>query len=292
MKVKIKDFRAVDTDIDLADWPTRVKPYYDSKEDYERMLDEHRARLTEAQSRLYADSRYAVLVIFQGMDAAGKDGAIKHVISGLNPLGCRAYAFKQPNDEELKHDFLWRTTRRLPARGSLGIFNRSYYEEVIVVRVHPHILQSEPLPDEVANDKKIWRHRYTSIIDNEKHLHRNGTHIVKFFLHISHGEQGRRLRERIDDPQRNWKFSMADMAERKFWKDYQRAYADCLSATSSEAAPWYIVPADDKKNARLIVSEVLVQTMEGLKVDYPKLDTARRRELASLRKKLAAHKGN
>ncbi|HZQ92227.1 MAG TPA: ADP-polyphosphate phosphotransferase [Terriglobales bacterium] len=286
MKIKLKDFRARDARIDLAEWPTRVGPHYKSKQDYERILDDHRSRLTEAQARLYAHGRYAVLVIFQGMDAAGKDGAIKHVMSGLNPLGCRAYAFKQPNDEELQHDFLWRTTRRLPQRGHIGIFNRSYYEEVLVVRVHPEVLRAEPLPQDVLSDGKIWRHRFTSINHHEKHLHRNGTRIVKIFLHISRDEQARRLLQRMDDPQRNWKFSMADVQERTYWSDYQRAYADCIAQTSTKFAPWYIVPADDKKNARLIVSQVLLETLAGLDITYPKLDAARRRELQSIRKEL------
>ena len=236
---------------------------------------------------LYASNSRALLLIFQAMDAAGKDGAIAHVMSGINPQGCQVFSFKHPSAEELQHDFLWRTTRNLPERGRIGIFNRSYYEEVLIVRVHPEILRAEGLPDTSAGDEAIWHDRYRSIVNLEKHLHRNGTRIVKFFLHLSKEEQRKRFIDRIDQPEKNWKFSLADIEERKFWKDYMRAYGKCLSATSTEEAPWYVVPADDKQNARLIVSRILLDTVEKLELSYPKTTPARRRELRSLRKKLA-----
>jgi PPK2 family polyphosphate:nucleotide phosphotransferase len=242
--------------------------------------------LSARQSLLYADNRYALLLIFQAMDAAGKDGAIKHVMSGVNPQGCQVFSFKHPSAQELEHDFLWRTTRCLPERGHIGIFNRSYYEEVLIVRVHPEILRSQDLPDEDIAGAKIWQHRYRSILDLEKHLNRNGTRVVKFFLHLSKEEQRRRFLARIDDPDKNWKLSRPDIEERKRWKDYQRAYEDCLTATSPKIAPWYVVPADDKENARLIISQVILDSLDKLKMSYPKPDKARRKELESMRKLL------
>jgi PPK2 family polyphosphate:nucleotide phosphotransferase len=221
------------------------------------------------------------------MDAAGKDGAIQHVMSGVNPQGCQVFSFKHPSATELKHDFLWRTTRDLPERGRIGIFNRSYYEEVLIARVHPEILRGEGLPDTVGDEKKVWNGRYRSIVNLEGHLDRNGTRIVKFFLHLSKEEQRKRFIDRIDRPEKNWKFNLADVEERKFWKDYMRAYEKCLSATSTQRAPWYVVPADDKLNTRLIVSQILLDTVKGLELSYPKPTAARRRELLSLRKKLA-----
>ena len=234
----------------------------------------------------YASNRYAVLLIFQGMDAAGKDGAIRHVMSGVNPQGCQVFSFKQPSAEELEHDFLWRTTRRLPERGRIGIFNRSYYEEVLIVRVHPEMLRSQGLPDGLLDEKAIWNDRYRSIVDLEAHLHRNGTRIIKFFLHQSKDEQRKRFLERIDDPDKNWKFSLADIEERKLWNDYMQAYEACLSATSTAYAPWYVVPADDKKNARLIVSQIILDTMKELGMSYPTVDKARVEELQDIRKEL------
>ena len=214
------------------------------------------------------------------MDAAGKDGAIRHVMSGVNPQGCQVFSFKHPSAEELEHDFLWRTTRRLPERGRIGIFNRSYYEEVLIVRVHPEILRSQGLPDELLDEKTIWQERYRSIVDLEKHLHRNGTRIIKFFLHLSKEEQRKRFLERIDEPDKNWKFSLADIEERKFWKHYMKAYEACLSATSTKHAPWYVVPADDKENARLIISQIILDTLKELKMSYPKPTKARRQGIA------------
>lgn len=209
-----------------------------------------------------------------------------HVMSGVNPQGCEVHSFKHPSNEELSHDFLWRTTCRLPERGRVGIFNRSYYEEVLIVRVHPEILRSQGLPNESLNMKTIWQERYESIVDLEKHLYRNGTRIIKFFLHLSRDEQRKRFLERIDEREKNWKFSLEDMAERKFWKEYMAAYEECLSATSTRNAPWYVVPADDKENARLIISKVIIDTLSELKMAYPRPDAGFRRELQSIRKLL------
>jgi len=207
-------------------------------------------------------------------------------MSGVNPQGCQVFSFKHPSAEELDHDFLWRTTRDLPERGRIGIFNRSYYEEVLIVRVHPEILRAERLPDDGVTRGDIWKHRYRSIVDFERHLHRNGTRIVKFFLHVSKEEQRRRLLARLDDPDKNWKFDAGDLAERSLWSEYMRAYEKCLAATSTDYAPWYIVPADDKANARLIVSQVLVELLEGLKLRYPTVDSAKRKELRAIRRRL------
>jgi PPK2 family polyphosphate:nucleotide phosphotransferase len=221
------------------------------------------------------------------MDAAGKDGAIRHVMSGVNPQGCQVFSFTHPSATELKHDFLWRTTRDLPERGRIGIFNRSYYEEVLIARVHPEILRGEGLPNISEDEKTIWRDRYRSIRDLERHLDRNGTRIIKFFLHLSKEEQRKRFIDRIEKPEKNWKFSLADIEERKFWKHYMRAYEKCLRATSTKHAPWYVVPADDKLNTRLIVSRILLDTVEALELSYPRTNASRRRELLELRKKLA-----
>jgi PPK2 family polyphosphate:nucleotide phosphotransferase len=272
--------------VNLQKWPTRVHPLYDSKAHYRSLLAKHVEKLSERQNLLYAHDRYALLLIFQAMDAAGKDGVIKHVMSGVNPQGCQVFSFKRPSDQELDHDFLWRTTACLPERGRIGIFNRSYYEEVLVVRVHPEILRSQRLPDEAETRGRLWKDRYRSIVDLERHLHRNGTRIVKFFLHLSKGEQRRRFLARIDNPEKNWKFSAADVDERDRWKDYMRAYEECLAATSTAQGPWYVVPADDKENARLIVSQVVLDTMSRLKMRYPAADPARLKELQSMRKRL------
>jgi len=287
MKIDIKEFRVRESaEVRLKEWPTRVKPFYKSKQHYEQTIVEHVGKLTALQSLLYAHNRYAVLLIFQAMDAAGKDGAIKHVMSGVNPQGCQVFSFKHPSAQELEHDFLWRTTRCLPERGRIGIFNRSYYEEVLILRVHPEILRSQGLPAENLADANIWQHRYRSILDLEKHLHRNGTRIVKFFLHLSKEEQRKRFLARIDDPDKNWKFSRADIAERERWKDYQHAYEACLPATSTKLAPWFVVPADDKANARLIISQVILDSLGELKMRYPNPDKKHRKELQSIRKLL------
>jgi PPK2 family polyphosphate:nucleotide phosphotransferase len=287
MKILSKNFLVRPGEkVKLKKWSTNVKPLYESKEHYHQILAEHIKEMSSLQNLLYAYNRYSLLLIFQGMDAAGKDGAIKHVMSGVNPQGCQVFSFKHPTAEELEHDFLWRTTRCLPERGRIGVFNRSYYEEVLVVRAHPEILSSQGLPDESLDKKTIWHHRYRSIVDLEKHLHQNGTRIIKFFLHLSKDEQRKRFLQRIDAPEKNWKFSLADVEERKFWKDYMNAYDDCLSATSTSNAPWYVVPADDKENARLIVSQIILDALKELGMTYPKTDAKRLQELKLLRKLL------
>ena len=287
MKINSKDFRVREGDrVKLHKWPTKVAPVYKSEQHYQELLGEHVAQLSALQQLLYASNSYAMLLIFQAMDAAGKDGAISHVMSGVNPQGCQVFSFKHPSAEELQHDFLWRTTRALPERGKIGIFNRSYYEEVLIVRVHPQILRSEGLPDAPTSEKSVWNSRYRSIDHLERHLHDNGTRVVKFYLHLSKDEQRRRFLERIDDPQKNWKFSQDDVAERAYWKQYMKAYEDCLSATSSDYAPWYVVPADDKKTCRLIVSRITVETLEALNMAYPKAGAQRRRDLLAIRKRL------
>ncbi|MFZ0499292.1 MAG: ADP-polyphosphate phosphotransferase [Steroidobacteraceae bacterium] len=288
MTINSKNFRVREgEDVNLRKWPTKIDPVYASKEQYAKLLDEHVAQLSSMQQLHYASNRYAVLLIFQAMDAAGKDGAIRHVMSGVNPQGCQVFSFKSPSATELEHDFLWRTTRDLPERGRIGIFNRSYYEEVLVVRVHRETLRGEGLPDAPDHDKQLWRDRYRSIVDFERHLYVNGTRIVKFFLHLSKEEQRKRFLARIDEPEKNWKFSPADIKERGYWKRYMKAYEKCLSATSTREAPWYVVPADDKENARLIVSRVVLDTFEALKMTYPEPSAKRRRELLSIRKGLA-----
>jgi PPK2 family polyphosphate:nucleotide phosphotransferase len=274
-------------EINLSKWPTLSEPVYKSKEEYQTLLGEHVEKLSSLQQMLYALNRHAILLIFQAMDAAGKDGAIKHVMSGVNPQGCQVFSFKHPTATELEHDFLWRTTRDLPERGRIGIFNRSYYEEVLIARVHPEILQNEDIPDTKQHGKGIWHHRYRSILDLERHLSRNGTRIIKFYLHLSKEEQRKRFLERIDQPEKNWKFSAADIKERGFWKQYMAAYEACLSSTSTDEAPWYIVPADDKENARLIVSRILLDTLADLNMAYPVSSDDRRSELLAVRKELA-----
>jgi PPK2 family polyphosphate:nucleotide phosphotransferase len=272
--------------VKLSEWPTAVKPFCKSKKAYQKLLEEHVEELSKLQHLHYASNHYALLLIFQGMDAAGKDGAIRHVMSGVNPQGCEVSSFKQPSADELEHDFLWRTTRQLPERGRIGIFNRSYYEEVLVVRVHPEILRGQGLAAELRDDKDIWEERYCSIADLESHLYRNGTRTVKFFLHLSQEEQRKRFLARIDEPDKNWKFSLADIHERKYWKEYMRAFEECLSATSTHHAPWYAVPADDKENARLIVSQIVLDTFNSFKMRYPKTTGKRMEELKAIRKLL------
>jgi PPK2 family polyphosphate:nucleotide phosphotransferase len=287
MKSDLKNFRIAEEEkVNLNKWPTDVKPIYKSERQYTKYLKEDIEELATLQRLLYA-SNYAVLLIFQGMDAAGKDGAISHVMSGVNPQGCEVFCFKQPSPEELKHDFLWRTTCRLPERGRIGIFNRSYYEEVLVVRVHPEILHSQGLPPSLVDAQDVWQERYKSIVESEKHLHRNGTQIIKFFLHLSKEEQQKRFLERLDVPEKNWKFSLADIKERKLWDHYMKAYEACLSATSTSTAPWHVVPADDKKNARLIISRIILDTLQSLKMSYPEPSKAQENELQSMSKQLA-----
>ena len=287
MKIDPKDFRVQHgKKVNLEKWPTIVKPLFDSKKQYQKSLEEHVGKLSSLQRLLYASGRYAVLLIFQGMDAAGKDGAIGHVVSGVNPQGCEVFSFKQPSSEELKNDFLWRTTCRLPERGRIGIFNRSYYEEVLIARVHPEILRAQGIPDELIDKKTIWGERFRSIVNLEEHLFLNGTRIVKIFLHLSKNEQRKRFLQRIDDPDKNWKFSLADIQERGYWKQYMEAYEDCLSATSAKHSPWYVVPADDKENARLIVSGIVLDALGSLTMVYPKATVKRLKELEGIRKLL------
>ena len=287
MKIKSKDFRVpAGEKVFLDKWPTNIKPICKSKKHYKNILEKHVASLSSLQRLHYASGKYSLLLIFQGMDAAGKDGAIRHVMSGVNPQGCEVFSFKQPSAEELKHDFLWRSDKRLPERGRIGIFNRSYYEEVLIVRVHPELLHKESIPEELIAKKNVWEQRYRSIVESEGHLYRNGTRIVKFFLHLSNEEQKKRFLELIDEPEKNWKFSLSDVHERKYWKQYMKVYEDCINSTSTDHSPWYIVPADDKENARLIVSQIAVDTLSALKMEYPKTTEERKQELEIIRKEL------
>jgi PPK2 family polyphosphate:nucleotide phosphotransferase len=288
MKIHPADFRVTPgKKAHLKRWATRIKKLYKSEGHYRELLVEDVQRLSGLQRLLNASNTYSVLLIFQAMDAAGKDGAISHVLSGVNPQGCEVYSFKQPSAEEAEHDFLWRTTCRLPARGRIGVFNRSYYEEVLVVKVHPEILKAEGLAPELVEEDKVWKGRYHSIVELEKHLSRNGTRVIKFYLHLSKEEQRKRFLERIDEPSKNWKFSLDDIKERKFWNNYMEAYEECLTATSIKAAPWYVVPADDKLNARLIVSRIVIETLKDLKMDYPSGTRSRKKELQAFRRELA-----
>jgi PPK2 family polyphosphate:nucleotide phosphotransferase len=275
-----------DKKVNLSKWPTIVDPYCESKKAYKDLLRRHMEKLSSLQQLHYASNQRALLLIFQGMDSAGKDGAIRHVMSGVNPEGCEVFSFKQPSAEELEHDFLWRTTCRLPERGRIGIFNRSYYEEVLIVRVHPQLLDNQGLSKALRNDKNIWAQRYESIADFEKHLHRNGTQIIKIFLHLSYDEQRKRFLERIEEPDKNWKFSTSDIHERKYWKDYMKAYEDCLHATSTHHAPWYVVLADDKENARLVVSQIVLDALGELNMAYPRPPKKRHLELRQIKKLL------
>ena len=273
--------------VDLSKWATHVKPLFDTKDGYREQLAKQVTDLSRLQAKFYAANSHALLVIFQAMDAAGKDGTIKHVMSGVNPQGCQVFSFKHPSTQELQHDYLWRTTRDLPERGRIGIFNRSYYEDVLIARVHPEILRTEGVPD-AATPSRIWHNRYRSINNLERHLHANGTRVLKFFLHLSKAEQARRLVARIDDPEKNWKFGNADIEERGFWADYMKAYEKCLSATSTDDSPWFVIPADDKDTCRLLTSRIIVDTLEGLKLEYPKTTPERREELLAIRSTLMA----
>ena len=274
---RLKDFDPADTG------------HWHSKENAVEALQQGIARTAELQDKLYAQDNWALLLIFQAMDAAGKDGIIKHVMTGVNPQGCQVYSFEAPSEPELQHDFLWRTTRSLPERGHIGIFNRSYYEEVLVVRVHPEILKSQKTPPSLVG-KKIWEERFEDIRCFERHMARSGTAIRKFFLHVSKKEQKNRFLARLEEPEKNWKFSAADIRERQCWDDYQTAYEDMIRNTATEEAPWYVVPADNKWFTRLVVSTVLVDTLESLDLAYPKVDEAKRKELAAARKILISKK--
>ncbi|PAW67269.1 MAG: phosphate--nucleotide phosphotransferase [Opitutia bacterium Tous-C1TDCM] len=287
MKINPQNYRVpAGTTVDLAQWPTRGPELYRSKKDYKKTMEAQVESLSDLQRIHYASNRYALLLIFQAMDTAGKDGAIRNVMSGVDPQGCAVHSFKQPSAEELEHDFLWRTQRRLPERGQIGIFNRSYYEEVLIVRVHPELLRAQGLSGDETVRRALWEERYASIRDSEAHLHRSGTRILKFFLHLSKDEQRARLLARIDEPAKNWKFSLADVEERTHWDDYQQAYAAALGATSTAESPWFVVPADDKKSARLIVSEIILAAWRGLKLAYPETTAKRRQELQQIRRRL------
>jgi PPK2 family polyphosphate:nucleotide phosphotransferase len=277
-----KGFRLKDVDPgDTHDLSSERKP------EAREMLARGVEWLADAQDKLYAQDRWSVLLVFQAMDAAGKDGTIKHVMSGVNPQGCQVYSFKQPSAEELDHDFMWRYTRCLPERGRIGIFNRSYYEEVLVVRVHPELLERQKIPRALVG-KDIWEERYEDIAAFERHLVRDGTLILKFFLHVSREEQRKRFLERLEKPEKNWKFSPTDVAERAHWDDYMTAFEDAIRATASRHAPWYVVPADNKWYTRLVVAAAIVEALDGLGLAYPKLDAAKRKELAAARKMLLA----
>jgi|ERR1051326_1061107 PPK2 family polyphosphate:nucleotide phosphotransferase len=275
---KLKDFDPADTG------------HWHSKEHAAEALQEGILRTAALQDKLYAQDRWALLLIFQALDAAGKDGAIEHVMSGVNPQGCQVYSFKTPSERELQHDFLWRTTLDLPERGHIGIFNRSYYEEVLVVRVHPEILAGEKIPPSLAG-KKIWEERFEDIRSFERHMARSGTVIRKFFLHLSKKEQKKRFLKRLEEPEKNWKFSVGDIHERECWDDYQDAYEDMIRNTATKHAPWYVVPADNKWFSRLVISTVVVDTLESLGLEYPKVDAATRKELAAAKKILESEKG-
>ena len=283
MKIDVSKFRVKPgSKVKLKDLPTTTTAICSSETEYKDVLQEHVKHLEKLHDLLYGANKYAVLLVLQGMDTAGKDGAVKHVMSGVNPTGCEVTSFKQPSAGELEHDFLWRSYARLPRRGTIGIFNRSYYEEVLVVKGHPALLASEALAERAEKDEDFWEERYESIVNMEEHLHRNHTRIVKVFLHLSKEEQRRRFLSRIDVPDKNWKFSLGDIEERKYWKQYQDAYQDCIRATSTNHAPWYVVPADDKENARLIVSQILVDTLGSLKMEYPRVTPERRKELQQI----------
>lgn len=286
MKIETKQFRVrPGAKVKLKRWPTLIKPFYKSKAHYQQILAANVEEMARLQNLLYADSRYALLLVFQAMDAAGKDGAIKHVLSGLNPQGCEVFSFKKPSEEEMAHDFLWRTTVCLPERGRIGIFNRSYYEEVLVVRVHPQILENQKLPKALVT-RHIWQERFEDIDNLERYSARNGIAVVKFFLHLSRKEQKRRFMERLDTPDKNWKFSASDVKERQFWDAYQGAYEDMIRHTASEHAPWYVVPADNKWFTRLVVSEAVVDALKRMNLKYPKVSGAAKAALVEARKQL------
>lgn len=279
---KIKEGRKVN----LSEINTSDTGKYDSKTEAQAKLEENIERMAEMQDKLYAQDRYSVLIILQAMDTAGKDGIVKHVMKGLNPQGTYVQSFKQPSSEELDHDYLWRINKHLPERGRIGIFNRSYYEEVLVVKVH-NIIQVQQLPDEIKNEN-IWKDRYRQMRDYERYLSENGTKIIKLFLHISKEEQKERLLARIDDASKNWKFSAADIKERQYWDQYQKCYEEAIEATSTDQAPWFVIPADKKWFARLAVSEIIVKTLEDLKIEYPSVSKDQLAVLEECKKKLLA----
>jgi len=280
-KVRLKDYD--------PDWEGDGDVPKDKRKEFAaKVLSEDVTELARAQEMLYADDNWSLLVIFQAMDAAGKDSTIKHVMSGVNPQGCQVYSFKHPSSEELDHDFLWRCARCLPERGRIGIFNRSYYEEVLVVKVHPNLVKSQHIPRADPDDEKFWERRYESINNFERHLARNGTAIVKFFLYVSKEKQRERFMDRINDPSKHWKFSASDMAERDHWDDYMNAYEECLTETNTKYAPWYIIPADHKWVSRALVANILVQTINSLGLSWPKVTEEQKRQIKEAKAKLEA----
>lgn len=289
-KINPKDYQITNgDDFKLSNHPHQLKEdLYDGKKDYEKALEDYREEIDDLQNMMYAHDRYSLLLVFQAMDAAGKDGTIRHVMSGVNPHGVEVHAFKQPSAIELDHDYLWRTTLALPPRGKIGIFNRSYYEEVLVCKVHPEIVtQYQRLPKSYTEDMdQLWKDRYRSIRDFEQHLAENGTLIMKFFLNLSKAEQKARFLERIDRPEKNWKFSDGDIKERGYWDDYMEAYQEAIRETATKDAPWYVVPADNKKNMRLIVSQLILDRLEDMKMTYPDLPEEQRAVLAACRQQL------
>ena len=271
----------------IGKYPTKIKDLYEDKSDYKDQLGDLKDEINDLQRMMYAHGRYSMLLIFQAMDAAGKDGTIRAVMSGVNPHGVTVHAFIKPSRNELGHDFLWRTTLKLPDRGHIGIFNRSYYEEVLVARVHPAILENQNLPKELVEDKDaLWKGRFESISDFEKHMERNGTRVVKFFLHLGYDEQRERFLQRIDKPHKNWKFEDGDIRERRHWDEFQEAYEETINSTATPDAPWYVVPADDKKNMRLIVAQIILEQLKSLDMQYPEVTEERRAELKNDRKLL------
>lgn len=289
IKIDISDYEFTGgKKLKLAETTNLIEPLYKDKDDYKDLLEEYSEEIDDLQNMMYAHNRYAMLVIFQAMDAAGKDGTIRHVMSGVNPHGVEVHSFKKPSDNELDHDFLWRTTIKFPGRGTIGIFNRSYYEEVLVVRVHPEILTKyQRIPGEFTqNPDQVWQQRYEDIRNLEMYAHRNGIRVVKFFLNISRDEQKRRFLDRLNEQAKNWKFSEADVKERGYWNDYMTAYEDCINATATPYGPWYVVPADDKKNMRLIVSQIILENMRKMDMKYPEVDDSRLADFENYRQML------
>lgn len=275
-------------EFDIKDAPSLVDPVYDGKKDYRKKLNKLRSEIDDLQEVMYAQDKYALLTIFQAMDAAGKDGTIRRVFSGVNPHGLQIFAFKKPSDRELDHNFLWRTNTRMPERGRIGVFNRSYYEEVLICRVRPEIITKyQRIPAEHTRSlKKTFEQRYEDIANFEQYAHHNGTRVLKFFLNVSADEQRNRFLDRIDNPEKNWKFSSADLKERKLWKKYMTAYEDCINETATPDAPWYVIPADDKLNMRLLVAAVILQSLKGMKLEFPKMPPEEKARLADARKEL------
>ena len=277
-----KDFR-------LKDFDPASTGHFRSKEQAQGLLEQGISEMREQQDKLFAQRNWAVLIVLQAMDAAGKDGLVKHVMAGVNPQGCQVYSFKQPSEEELNHDFMWRSNTKLPARGQIGIFNRSYYEEVLIVRVHPEILKKERIPEELLG-KDLWKKRFEDIENVENYLTHNGVVIRKFFLHLSKKEQKRRFLERLENSEKNWKYSAADVREREYWDDYMNAYEEMIAATSTKNAPWFVVPADNKWYTRLVVAAAIVETLKDLKLEYPKLTPEERKQLEAAKRELLRKK--